>query len=347
MQQRISSVLFRTGWGCLRAIPAWVLVFCSGGFAQAPNPTFRVDVDLTLIDVQVVDTATGQPIRNLRRSDFVVLADGQPRDIAVFEPENTPLDLAVVLDLSGIQPTLRVAGRVIGRPDPVRLGLIRMLDDLSLQDRMAVVSFSSRPHLVSGLTSDRVSLRDALGDAMNERMRVRKRTAAVRGAVAFASRVFDGQPRIGRRRAVLLITHNRSTDDDVDGSAAIAPLRGADAVLTALVVPQFFSTPHMHSSIGILGREIATWPPRGNKEIEELPEQGAVDPVVEATAGEIFRGALNVFWATALDRLRSRYRIGFYEPDAGRRGRARTVQVILTGEALRLSPDAVVRVPRP
>ena len=111
---------FRTGWGCLRAIPAWVLVFCSDGFAQAPNPRFRVDVDLTLIDVQVVDTATGQPIRNLRRSDFVVVADGQPRDIAVFEPENTPLDLAVVLDLSGIQLTLRVAGRVIGRPDPVR-----------------------------------------------------------------------------------------------------------------------------------------------------------------------------------------------------------------------------------
>ena len=336
---------FRTGWGCLRAIPAWVLVFCSDGFTQAPNPTYRVDVDLTLIDVQVVDTATGQPIRNLRRSDFVVVADGQPRDIAVFEPENTPLDLAVVLDLSGIQPTLRVAGRVIGRPDPVWVGLIRMLDDLSLQDRMAVVSFSSQPHLVSGLTSDRVSLRDALGDAMNERMRVRERTAAVRGAVAFASRVFDGQPRIGRRRAVLLITHNRSTDDDVDGAAAIAALRGADAVLTALVVPQFFSTPHMHSSIGILGREIAAWPPRGHKEIEELPEQGAVDPVVEATAGEIFRGALNVFWATALDRLRSRYRIGFYEPDGGRRGRARTVQVMLTGEALRLSPDAVVRVP--
>ena len=337
---------FRTGWGCLRAIPAWVLVFCSGGFAQAPNPTFRVDVDLTLIDVQVVDTATGQPIRNLRRSDFVVLAHGQPKDIAVFEPENTPLDLAVVLDLSGIQPTLRVAGRVIGRPDPVRLGLIRMLDDLSPQDRMAVVSFSSRPHLVSGLTSDRVSLRDALEDAMNERMRVRERTAAVRGAVAFASRVFDGQPRIGRRRAVLLITHNRSTDDDVDGAAAIAALHGADAVLTALVVPQFFfRTPHMHGSIGILGRKITTWPPRSHKEIEELPEQGAVDPIVEATAGEIFRGALNVFWATALDRLRSRYRIGFYEPDAGRRGRARTVQVMLTGEALRLSPDAVVRVP--
>ena len=72
---------------------------------------------------------------------------------------------------------------------------------------------------------------------------MRERTAAVRGAVAFASRVFDGQPRIGRRRAVLLITHNRSTDDDVDGGDAIAALRGADVVLTALVVPQFsFST---------------------------------------------------------------------------------------------------------
>ena len=104
------------------------------------------------------------------QSDFAVLADGQPRDIAVFEAENTPLDLAVVLDLSGIQQTLRV----VGRPDPVRLGLIRMLDDLSPQDRLAVVSFSSRPHQVSGLTSDHASLRDALKDAMNERLRVRE-----------------------------------------------------------------------------------------------------------------------------------------------------------------------------
>ena len=99
----ISSILFRTGWGRLRAIPAWVLVFCSSGFAQAPNPTFHVDDDITLIDVQVVDTATGQAIRDLRQSDFVVLAENWlPRDIAVFEAENTPLDLAVVLDLSGI-----------------------------------------------------------------------------------------------------------------------------------------------------------------------------------------------------------------------------------------------------
>ena len=225
------------------------------------------------------------------QSDFAVLADGQPRDIAVFEAEKTPLDLAVVLDLSGIQQTLRV----VGRPDPVRLGLIRMLDDLSPQDHLAVVSFSSRPHQVSGLTSDHASLRDALEDAMNERDRVREPTAAVREAVAFAPRVFDGQPRIGRRRAVLLITHNRSTDDDVDAAAAIAALRGADAVLTTLVVPQFYSTAHMHGGIGILGRKRATWPPRGHDEIVELPEQGAVDLIVEATAGEIFRGALNVF----------------------------------------------------
>ena len=278
----ISSILFRTGWGRLRAIPAWVLVFCSSGFAQAPNPTFHVDDDITLIDVQVVDTATGQAIRDLRQSDFVVLAENWlPRDIAVFEAENTPLDLAVVLDLSGIPQPLRFSGPVLGRPDPVALGLSRMLDDLSPQDRVAVVSFSSRPHLVSGLTSDRVSLRDAIKDAMNERQRVRERTAAVREAVAFASRVFDGQPRIGRRRAVLLITHNRSTDDDMDGAATIDALRGADAVLTALVVPQFYSTGHMQpvgGGIGIPGREIATWPPRGHEEIEELPDLGCGRP---------------------------------------------------------------------
>jgi len=77
ISSRISSILFRTGWG---------LVFCSGGFAQAPNPTFCVDTDITRTEIPVVDTATGQAMGDLRQSDFVVLADdGQPRDIAVFE----------------------------------------------------------------------------------------------------------------------------------------------------------------------------------------------------------------------------------------------------------------------
>ena len=58
----------------------------------------------------------------------------------------------------------------------------QLQDDLSPQDRLAVVSFSSRPHQVSGLTSDHASLRDALKDAMNERLRVREPTAAVREA---------------------------------------------------------------------------------------------------------------------------------------------------------------------
>ena len=351
MSSRISSVSFRTGCGHLRAIPVCILVFCSGVFAQAPDQTLRVEVNLALTDVQVVDTATGQPIRDLRKSDFVVLADGQPRDIAIFEAENAPLDLALVLDLSGIQQTITVGGRVFGGPDPFGDGLIRMLDGLSPQDRVAVVSFSSRPHLVSSLTADRARLRDALEDVLKERLRVRERTAAVLESVAFASRVFDGEPRTGRRRAVLVITHNRDTGDDVGAEVdAIDALRGADAVLTALVVPQFFSVAHMHGSIGIIGigREVATWPPpAGHKEIEELPEHGSVDPIVEATAGEIFRSASNTFWATALDRLRSRYRLGFYEPDASGRQRSPNIEVRLTRQALRLSPDAVVRVPKP
>jgi VWFA-related protein len=302
-------------------------------------------VDLTLVDIQVLDATAGRPVTDLRKSDFIVTEDGYIRDVAVFEAENVPLDLALVLDSTGVQETVRIAGQIVGRPDPVADGMVRMLAGVSPQDRLAVVSFSSSPRLHTGLTSDAGRLRNALERAMEDRARIRERTAAVYEAIEFAAAVFGDAGRIGRRRAVFVVTHNRDSEGDPSRLVdALRALSESDAALTALVVEQSIYLPHLHAAIGVLGRERAAWPPKGHEETEVLVELNSVDPLVEATAGEIFRDASDAFWNTALDRMRNRYRLGFY--DDGGEDEPGRIEVSLAPEARRRWPGAVVRVPK-
>jgi VWFA-related protein len=54
-----------------------------------PTPQFKSSVDVVHLDVSVLDEQR-RPVRGLKPSDFTILEDGQPRDIAVFEAVEVP-----------------------------------------------------------------------------------------------------------------------------------------------------------------------------------------------------------------------------------------------------------------
>ena len=61
---------------------------------QAPRPkelpTFRVQSNLVVVDVTVRDRK-GNPIRDLKRSDFKILEDNVPQEIVTFSAESIPV----------------------------------------------------------------------------------------------------------------------------------------------------------------------------------------------------------------------------------------------------------------
>ncbi len=60
--------------------------------AQQPPvqaPTFRTRVDLVQVDVSVLDKDR-RPVRGLTAADFIVLEDGKPQQISIFEPVDVP-----------------------------------------------------------------------------------------------------------------------------------------------------------------------------------------------------------------------------------------------------------------
>ena len=123
--------------------------------AQGTEPieTIRVDSDLVDLKVSVVRKNLQASGAELLQSDFLVLEDGKQQEIAFFAGENTPFDLVLLLDLSGsIAEKLKL----------VRRSAKRFIDATRPTDRVAIVTFSDKPRLVSALTLDRRQLKQSI-----------------------------------------------------------------------------------------------------------------------------------------------------------------------------------------
>jgi VWFA-related protein len=112
--------------------------------AQQP-PDIRVDVDLVTASCSVTDRG-GVPVKGLKREDFNLRDNGQPREITNFWQESDlPLTIAFVADVSGSQ-----AGYVKSHREAVAKFFQQVL---SPADRAMVVEVSQQSRLLSDLTA--------------------------------------------------------------------------------------------------------------------------------------------------------------------------------------------------
>ena len=155
--------------------------------AAQQTPTFRAGVDLTPVDVSVLNKKDRSPVRGLKAEDFTVLEDGKPQPIVVF----TPVDVAPPAPLPAADDpgawTRTVARDVTSNdyeempenrlfvlyvddamlpPDPAALKSVKdigrkVVDRLGPNDRMAVV-YAMDSHRSADFTGDRGRLLTAV-----------------------------------------------------------------------------------------------------------------------------------------------------------------------------------------
>ena len=144
--------------------------------SQDQTPTFRAGVDLTTIDVAVVD-GRGRPVEDLRPAEFSVRIDGEPRRVVTAELVKVDVEAAKkqVADATETFFTTNMTppnGRQIvlaidqlnigpGAIKPVLSAASRFLDDLSPLDQIALFTYPEPGPRVS-FTSDKLKLRLAL-----------------------------------------------------------------------------------------------------------------------------------------------------------------------------------------
>jgi VWFA-related protein len=82
-----------------------ILLLPLAGLAQ-PASNIRVDVNLVRVPFVVKD-ASGRPVRDLDKSEFMMLEDGVPREIKYFWREfDQPITIGILADISQFKPPL-------------------------------------------------------------------------------------------------------------------------------------------------------------------------------------------------------------------------------------------------
>ncbi len=113
------------------------------------DDTIRIDTDLVDLNVSVFSRERGHTVGQLQQKDFMVFENGAPEEIGFFASASTPFDLVLLLDLSG---------STADKLDLIRSSAQRFVEVARPTDRIAIVTFADKHHLVSPLTSDRVEL---------------------------------------------------------------------------------------------------------------------------------------------------------------------------------------------
>lgn len=187
-------------------------------FAQQPPVQEQVTVDLVELTVHASDPS-GEPVRDLKASDFRVLVDGAAVEIESLEWSGTlqteggpaptsPGRLMVLMFQWEIQ-----AQKAEGHMRMARQAL-EFVETLEPDDRVAVLAFGSRLWLRQDFTSDHALLRSAILNAL-----VVKNAAPNAGPPTLAAAAAAGEGATSIDKALLAVGH------------ALRPLPGAKAIL--------------------------------------------------------------------------------------------------------------------
>jgi Ca-activated chloride channel family protein len=125
--------------------------------AQVPQATFKAGVDLVTVSV-AVRTENGRVVRDLQRSDFTVIDSGRPAPIKDFYVGDSPISLAILLDISG---SMAVGGNMDRAREAVGVATMNLRGQ---SDEAALFTFDTELRQVVAFTKElehvrRVSLK--------------------------------------------------------------------------------------------------------------------------------------------------------------------------------------------
>ena len=195
----------------------WTLLL--PGWSAAQETVIRVDVRLVNILATVKD-GHGALAPSLTRDDFVVLEEGRPQEIRVFDRQaGTPLAIALMVDAS-----LSTARDLKFEQDSA----VRFLRSLVRpQDRVTLFSFTHDVTQVCDFTSDLARLERALRSIHSD------------GGTSLYDAVFLAASQLRQREGrhvIILVTDGGDTTSTVDFHQALRAAQQADAVIYSVII---------------------------------------------------------------------------------------------------------------
>lgn len=271
----------------------------------------RVDVNLVLVDA-TVKTKAGQIMADLKQDDFELREDGVTQKIEVFSRDELPLNVALVLDLSdSIGPFL----------GPLRDAAGTALAALKPEDEVALFTFSTEAELRVPFTNDKTEIARQINS-----FHVGGATNINDGIFVAAKYLLNAPPK--GRRVIILISDDVGTSAGGQGTRDIVTESiAADAVLYNLKIPGYN-------------------PPGTLFAASMVPGLVNIRRVTEQTGGEIFDvqdvAHLDAAFRALIQRIKTRYTLGYYTKATGAEGKPHKLDVRLTSSFGKKGHDYVV-----
>ena len=263
---------------------------------QAPAP-IRIEVSLVMLDATVKDKS-GQIMGNLKKEDFEIREDGVKQNLALFSRDELPLNVALVVDLSdSIGPFF----------DVLHDAATSTLASLKPEDAVALFTFSTTAEMRTPLTKDKTAIADEFnsfiaGGATN-----------ISDGIFFAARYFLATAPKGRRVIILISDDVSTLGGGQNTQDIVTEATAADTSVYNLKIPG--------DNPSSIYRPI-------------IPGLVNISKIAEQTGGEIFdvpnAASVDAVFRAMLDRIRTRYTLGYYTTANGAEGKPHKLDVRLS-----------------
>ena len=208
------------------AVLAAAVAFGATGGSRAeepgkrPLPTFGTEVEVVNLSVSVADGGH-RYVTGLGPRDFKILEDGVPQQVSVFDQQEAPVSVSILIDCSlSMQPSMAM----------VQGSALRLVHALRPMDSAQIVRFNHRHTVVQDFTSDQGLLESAIQSIQPEG------ATGLYNAVYLSLRDLARRPVDGevRRRAVVLLSDGADTTSLLSDDQVLDAARRAEVTVYAV-----------------------------------------------------------------------------------------------------------------
>lgn len=188
--------------------------------ARRALPRFESDVEVVNLSVSVADPGR-RYVTDLERKDFVVLEDGVPQELSVFDQQRAPVSVSILIDCSlSMQPNMAM----------VQAAALRLVRALRPVDSAQIVRFNHRHEVVQDFTSDQALLETGIKSIRAEG------ATGLYNAVYLTLRDLARNPSEGdlRKRAVVLLSDGADTTSLLSDDQVLDAARRAGVTVYAV-----------------------------------------------------------------------------------------------------------------
>lgn len=299
----------------IRCFTVYLLLLCFllSFEAQAQGKTdedvIKVDTNLVTVPV-IVSDRQNRYIAGLKAENFTVFKDGQKQNIEYFIAEESPINIAILLDTS--RSTEQVW-------DKIQKAALEFVKQLKPNDRCLIISFDSEVNVLSELTDDREKLKKTIKNAeIGERFG----TVLHDGVYQAVNKNFAG---VKGRKAVIMLTDGKDFGSFTGRDELIYRLEESDTLIYSIfyetglmsrrMLTRRFPYPDRRGSGGIWrrGRNPNVIRSRNERSNEDAIE--FLQEMADITAGRLYQKSvtdLSEAFEAITEELRKQYLIGFY-----------------------------------